>query len=157
MVLGSSPSGPTNETSLILNIKLDAPNFFKLYQHGFKATVATLGTALSSDHGHILKRFAEEVIVIYDGDEAGQAAALRGLEILLENGLSVKLVDLPKGLDPDDYISKFGKEALWVITAEKFGPLLVTMDSHGNSMHDEMDKKVAANKADVYAKIGITE
>lgn len=48
-------------------------------------------------------------------------------------------------------------EALWVITAEEFGPLLVTMDSHGNSMHDEMDKRVAENKTDVYAKIGITE
>ena len=48
-------------------------------------------------------------------------------------------------------------EALWVITAEKFGPLLVTMDSHGNSMHDDMDKKVAERKAEVYAKIGITE
>ncbi|MFX0107250.1 MAG: FumA C-terminus/TtdB family hydratase beta subunit, partial [Candidatus Hodarchaeota archaeon] len=46
-------------------------------------------------------------------------------------------------------------EALWVITAEEFGPLLVTMDSHGNSMHDEMDKKIAAKKADVYARIGV--
>ena len=48
-------------------------------------------------------------------------------------------------------------EALWVITAEEFGPLLVTMDSHGNSMHDDMDKMVASRKADVYAKIGIKE
>lgn len=46
-------------------------------------------------------------------------------------------------------------EALWVITAEEFGPLLVTMDSHGNSMHDDMDKVVASRKADVYAKIGV--
>ncbi|MFW9770261.1 MAG: FumA C-terminus/TtdB family hydratase beta subunit [Candidatus Thorarchaeota archaeon] len=48
-------------------------------------------------------------------------------------------------------------EALWVITAEEFGPLLVTMDSHGNSMHDDMDKLVANRMADVYAKIGIKE
>ncbi len=46
-------------------------------------------------------------------------------------------------------------EALWVITAEEFGPLLVTMDSHGKSIHDDMDKTVAARKADVYARIGI--
>lgn len=46
-------------------------------------------------------------------------------------------------------------EALWVITAQDFGPLLVTMDSHGNSMHDVVSKKVEAKKADVYAKIGI--
>ena len=48
-------------------------------------------------------------------------------------------------------------EALWVITAEEFGPLLVTMDSHGNSMHADMDKLVASRKADVYAKIGVKE
>ena len=48
-------------------------------------------------------------------------------------------------------------EALWVITAEEFGPLLVTMDSHGKSIHDEMDRTVAARKAEVYAKIGIKE
>jgi len=48
-------------------------------------------------------------------------------------------------------------EALWVITAEEFGPLLVTMDSHGNSLHEDMDKVVASRKADVYAKIGVKE
>jgi len=48
-------------------------------------------------------------------------------------------------------------EALWVITAEEFGPLLVTMDSHGNSMHADMDKAVAARKAEVYAIIGVKE
>ncbi|MGY5854573.1 MAG: FumA C-terminus/TtdB family hydratase beta subunit [Candidatus Thorarchaeota archaeon] len=48
-------------------------------------------------------------------------------------------------------------EALWVITAEKFGPLLVTMDSHGSSLHDEADKRVKSKLAEVYAKIGVTE
>ncbi len=46
-------------------------------------------------------------------------------------------------------------EGLWVITAEEFGPLLVTMDSHGNSLHDEIDKKVEARKSEVYSKIGV--
>ncbi|MFW9887369.1 MAG: FumA C-terminus/TtdB family hydratase beta subunit [Candidatus Thorarchaeota archaeon] len=48
-------------------------------------------------------------------------------------------------------------EALWVITADKFGPLLVTMDSHGESLHKMMDERVAARKAEVYAKIGIKD
>ena len=48
-------------------------------------------------------------------------------------------------------------EALWAITAEEFGPLLVTMDSHGRSLHEEMSKRVAENKAKVYAKIGVKE
>ena len=48
-------------------------------------------------------------------------------------------------------------EALWVITAEKFGPLLVTMDSHGNSLHDEADKRVKSKLAEIYAIIGVTK
>ncbi len=87
-------------------------DFLSLYIAGFRATVATLGTSLTNDHVRVLKRFAEEAIVIYDGDPAGEAAALRGLEIFLEEGMNVKLVRLPAGLDPDDLIKKQGKEAL---------------------------------------------
>ncbi len=86
-------------------------DFLALYQAGFKNTVATLGTALGEDHVRLMKRFAEEVIVVYDGDNAGEAAALRGLEILLEGGGQVKLVSLPKGFDPDDFVQKQGTDA----------------------------------------------
>ena len=86
-------------------------DFLALYQAGFKNTVATLGTALGEDHMRLMKRFVEEVIVVYDGDKAGEAAALRGLEILLEGGIQVKLVSLPKGFDPDDFVRKEGNEA----------------------------------------------
>ncbi len=86
-------------------------DFLALYQHGFKNAVATLGTALGEDHVRLLRRFVEEVIVVYDGDKAGEAAALRGLEILLEGGMQVKLVSLPKGEDPDDFLNKRGNDA----------------------------------------------
>lgn len=86
-------------------------DFLVLYQHGFKNTVATLGTALGEDHVRLMKRFAEEVTVVYDGDKAGESAALRGLEILLEGGMHVKLVSLPKGMDPDDFVRQEGAEA----------------------------------------------
>lgn len=86
-------------------------DFLALYQHGFKNAVATLGTALGEDHVRIMRRFVEEVIVVYDGDKAGEAAALRGLEILLEGGMQVKLVSLPKGEDPDDFLNKRGDAA----------------------------------------------
>jgi DNA primase len=86
-------------------------DFLALYQHGFKNAVATLGTALGEDHVRLMKRFVEEVIVVYDGDKAGEAAALRGLEILLEGGMQVKLVSLPKGEDPDDFLNKRGNDA----------------------------------------------
>ena len=86
-------------------------DFLALYQHGFKNAVATLGTALGEDHVRLMRRFVEEVVVVYDGDKAGEAAALRGLEILLEGGMQVKLVSLPKGEDPDDFLNKRGNEA----------------------------------------------
>lgn len=86
-------------------------DFLALYQHGFKNAVATLGTALGDDHVRLMRRFVEEVIVVYDGDKAGEAAALRGLEILLEGGMQVKLVSLPKGEDPDDFLNKRGNGA----------------------------------------------
>ncbi len=85
-------------------------DFLALYQHGFKNTVATLGTALGEDHVRIMRRFVEEVIVVYDGDKAGESASLRGLEILLEGGMQVKLVHLPDGLDPDDFLNKYGND-----------------------------------------------
>lgn len=85
--------------------------FLRLYQAGLKATVATLGTSLTEEHVQILHRFVEEAIVIYDGDKAGEAASLRGLEVFLEGGLHVKLVKLPEGLDPDDFIREKGPAA----------------------------------------------
>lgn len=86
-------------------------DFLALYQFGFKNAVATLGTALGEDHVRLMKRFVEEIIVVYDGDKAGEAAALRGLEILLEGGMQIKLVSLPKGKDPDDFLKSHGAEA----------------------------------------------
>ncbi|MFZ5802742.1 MAG: DNA primase [Candidatus Omnitrophota bacterium] len=86
-------------------------DFLRLFHAGFKNTVATLGTALSNDHVRLMKRFAEEAVVIYDGDSAGISASLRGLEVFLAEGMNVKLVRVPDGLDPDDFIVQRGAEA----------------------------------------------
>lgn len=91
-------------------------DFLRLYQHGFKAAVATLGTSLTDQHVRMLKRFAEEAVVVYDGDKAGQAASLRGLEVFLEGGMNVKLVRMPEGYDPDDYLDRLGPEAFQKLT-----------------------------------------
>ena len=79
-----------------------------LSQAGFNNVVASMGTALTKDQARVLKRYTEKVYISYDGDFAGQKAAIRGLEILKEEGLEVKVVSLPDGLDPDDVIKKFG-------------------------------------------------
>ena len=81
-----------------------------LVQAGFYNVVASMGTALTKDQARILKRYADKVLISYDGDFAGQKAAVRGLEILRDEGLDVKVVALPDGLDPDDVVKKYGKE-----------------------------------------------
>ncbi len=78
------------------------------HQHGLNNAVATLGTALTADHARLLKRYTENVILAYDGDEAGQKAAQKGLEVLSDQGLRVKIVVLPKGMDPDDFLRAKG-------------------------------------------------
>ncbi|NOX97027.1 MAG: DNA primase [Nitrospirae bacterium] len=81
------------------------------YQEGIGNTVASLGTALSPGHLRCLRRYTKEVIIVYDGDKAGVAATLRGLDLLVEEEFHVKVVSLPPAQDPDGFIRKYGKEA----------------------------------------------
>lgn len=83
-----------------------------LFQAGFKNVVATLGTALTENHAKLLKRYTRNVIVLFDGDSAGQSAAQRSLPILLSQNLLPRGLTLPENLDPDEFIQKFGVETL---------------------------------------------
>ncbi len=80
-------------------------------EHGITAAVATCGTALTSQHGRILHRFVETVVLNFDQDEAGQKAARKSLEVLLDEGLRVQIVELPEGHDPDTYLKAEGAKA----------------------------------------------
>lgn len=73
--------------------------------------IATMGTALTDDQVSLIKRHADEVIICYDGDQAGQAAILKSISILETAGLKVQVALLPSGTDPDEYITQFGAEA----------------------------------------------
>src|SRR3989338_8439402 len=84
----------------------------RLYSNGFQNVVATLGTSLTQEHVQTLKRYADEAIVVFDGDKAGEQASLRGLDIFLEEGMGVRVLCLPKGFDPDDFIRSKGREAM---------------------------------------------
>ena len=79
-----------------------------LHQAGLTHTVATLGTALTAEHVQALRRFAERVVLLFDPDAAGVRAALRGLDLFVNSGLSVKVVTLPAEEDPDTFIRKAG-------------------------------------------------
>ncbi|MCD8294341.1 MAG: DNA primase [Clostridia bacterium] len=79
-----------------------------LYSAGFTNVVASMGTSLTQDQARLIKRYSENILISYDGDSAGQSANARGLEILQDEGLTVKVVSLPEGMDPDDVIKKQG-------------------------------------------------
>ncbi|HQV78789.1 MAG TPA: DNA primase [Chitinophagales bacterium] len=82
-----------------------------LYQAGIKNVVASSGTALTKEQVQLVKRFTENIVILYDGDAAGIKAALRGLDIVLEQGMNVKLVLLPDGDDPDSFVKRNGTDA----------------------------------------------
>jgi DNA primase len=83
-----------------------------LYQAGIKNVVATLGTALTSDHAKLIKRYTSNVVLLFDGDKAGRAATERSLPILLTEGLFVKSFVIPDEKDPDDYVKQVGAKIL---------------------------------------------
>ena len=81
-----------------------------LYQRGITNVVASLGTALTEAQGRLLRRYSERVTIGYDSDEAGQAATLRGLEILQNIGCDVRILQISGAKDPDEYVIKYGPE-----------------------------------------------
>ena len=82
-----------------------------LHQAGLENAVATCGTALTTEQAKLLSRYAERVVLLYDADEAGTRATLRGMDRVLEAGLGAYAVRLPEGLDPDDYVRTEGGDA----------------------------------------------
>ncbi len=81
-----------------------------LHQAGFENTVAPLGTAFTTEQANLLSRYTKEIVLMLDADAAGQKAVRRASELLENTGLSVRVVVVPDGKDPDEYIKKNGKE-----------------------------------------------
>ena len=82
-----------------------------MHQAGFNQAVASLGTALTPGHAHLMKRYTDNVLITYDSDEAGVKAALRAIPILKEAGLSTKVINMRPYKDPDEFIKALGTEA----------------------------------------------
>ncbi len=82
-----------------------------LHQAGIENVVASGGTSLTPDQLRLVKKYTNNLTIIYDGDAAGIKAALRGLDLALEEGLNVKLVLIPDNEDPDSYVNKIGPAA----------------------------------------------
>lgn len=82
-----------------------------VHQAGIENVVASSGTSLTIEQIRLIGRFTKNITILYDGDEAGIKASLRGLDMILEEGLNVKIVLFPDGDDPDSYVQKFGSSA----------------------------------------------
>ena len=107
-VFGLNFAKNTKEKSLILvEGYMDA---ISLHQAGFDNAVACLGTALTSEMAHLLSRYAEEIILSYDADEAGQKATQRAIDIFSSIGQKIRVIRLTGGKDPDEILKKFGPE-----------------------------------------------
>lgn len=97
-----------SETAIVVEGYTDC---IMLHQHGVQNVVGTLGTSLTESHVTALRRFARKVVLVYDGDQAGQSAAERSLAKFLAQQVDLRLLTLPAGQDPADFLSQFGGEA----------------------------------------------
>jgi DNA primase len=89
-----------------------------LHQYGITNAVASLGTALTPNQAKLLRRYADKIIISYDADLAGQNATLRGLEILRVEGFDIRVLTVPQGKDPDEFIRSNGREAFFKLINE---------------------------------------
>ena len=89
-----------------------------LHQYGFDCAVASLGTSLTEEHASLLARYTQQVILIYDGDEAGQNATHRAIPMLEKAGLQVKVLKMRDAKDPDEFLRKFGADRFRILLEE---------------------------------------
>ena len=131
------------DQALLVEGNLD---MISLYQGGFQNVVAPLGTAFTFDQAKIISRMTKNIVVVFDGDQAGQDAMERSLPILLQTGMLAKGVQLPHKEDPDSYLKKNGKEA--------FAALI---SSAKDLFSLVLDKWLEGYKAEPSQKIRITD
>jgi len=86
-----------------------------LHQYGFDCAVASLGTSLTEEHATLISRYVEQVVLIYDADEAGQRATRRAIPILEKAGIRVKVLQMKDAKDPDEYLKKFGADKFRIL------------------------------------------
>lgn len=135
-----------------------------MHRAGFKSTVACMGTALTQENAHELKKICDKIILCFDGDGAGQKATVRSIDILREQGFSISIVYLPDNMDPDEILKNRGKEFLqqeinnampvldYFILVEKQKYDLESADGKGKFVKAVMEhlRKVSATEAEPY-------
>jgi DNA primase catalytic core len=120
------------------------------HQAGLPFAVATLGTALGEPHAKLLKRYADEVVLVYDSDNAGVVAARRGSEILLAAGLAVKVLSVPGAKDPDEFLKARGRQAFEQTLAQ-------ALSAPAFFVQSSLAPLGGLEKADLHARAGILQ
>lgn len=131
-----------------------------LHQAGVENVVASGGTSLTTDQIRLVKKYTNNLTIVYDGDAAGVKAALRGLDMALEEGLNVKLVLIPDKEDPDSYVKKVGADAFrnFVATHKKDFILFQVEVSLQDAGNDSQKKAAVVNQiAETLSKINKAE
>ena len=119
-------------------------------QFGVKNVVASSGTSLTASQIKVLLRYGKRIVMIYDADSAGQSAMVRGMNIALEQGMNVQLMELPDGEDPDSFVKQFGKESFFEFK-NKYAEDFVTFTIHKAEKESKLDGP--AERADVIKDI----
>ncbi len=113
-----------------------------LNQAGFENTVATLGTALTQEQARIIKKYADEVVIAYDSDSAGQNATMKAVNLLGNVGITVRIIKMEGAKDPDEYIKKFGAERFRSLLEHSDGAVNFQLEKckNGLNLRSEPDK-----------------
>lgn len=131
-----------------------------LHQAGIENVVASGGTSLTPDQLRLIKKYTNNLTIVYDGDNAGIKAAMRGLDLALEEGLNVQLVLIPDNEDPDSYVRKVGKETFRQFVADnKKDIILFQLEvSLKDAQNDPVKKSAVVNRiAETISRLNRTE
>ena len=114
----------------------------QLHEHGIKNVLATSGTSLTKDQIILIKRLTSNIIILFDGDQAGLSASMRSIDMILEEGLNVKICQFPDGEDPDSFVKKYKHDKMIEYIDEESKDLIDFIISVNNEFEKDEDKKV---------------
>ena len=118
----------------------------QLHEHGIKNVLASSGTSLTKDQIILIKRLTSNIIILFDGDQAGLSASLRSIDMILEEGLNVKICSFPDGEDPDSFVKKYKKDFMLDYIKKESKDFIDFKLDINSDFHNDEDKKVALIK-----------
>ena len=119
----------------------------QLHEHGIKNVLASSGTSLTKDQIILIKRLTSNIVILFDGDEAGLSASLRSIDMILEEGLNVRICPFPDGEDPDSFVKKNKRDKMVAYIDEQSKDLIDFILSINKEYENDEDKKVALIKS----------